>query len=63
MNDGAVLTLYANLGGAREPLPAALAPRGDFADLLFESLPGAFDSLRAGSLCGDSAVYLLEYAP
>ena len=63
LNDGAVLTLYANLGQARIPLPADLAPAGGFADLLFESLPGAFDAIVSGSLCGASAVYLLQEAP
>ncbi len=63
LNDGAVLTLYANLGDVRVPLPATLAPDGSFAALLFESLPGAFDAISSGSLCGDSAVYLLQEAP
>ena len=63
LGDGAVLTLYANLGADREPLPATLLPPGDFANLLFESLPGALASLRAGSACADSVVVLLEDAP
>ncbi|WP_159070208.1 DUF3459 domain-containing protein, partial [Achromobacter xylosoxidans] len=62
LGDGAVLTLYANLGAAPEPLPQSLAPSGGFADLLFESLPGACAALATGSVCGDSAVYLLEDA-
>ncbi len=63
LGDGAVLTVYANLGTEREQLPAPLSPPGDFANLLFESLPGALASLRAGSACADSAVVLMEDAP
>ncbi|WP_445657019.1 malto-oligosyltrehalose trehalohydrolase [Achromobacter sp. NCFB-sbj8-Ac1-l] len=63
MNDGAVLTLYANLGPDHVPLPADLAPAGGFGEVLFESLPGAFDAIGTGSLCRGSTVYLLQEAP
>ena len=57
------LSLYVNLGDARESLPPDLSPAATACDLLFESLPGAFDALRTGSVCGNSAVYLLENTP
>lgn len=63
LGDGAVLSLYVNLGDARESLPPDLSPAATACDLLFESLPGAFDALRTGSVCGNSAVYLLENTP
>ncbi|WP_251865071.1 malto-oligosyltrehalose trehalohydrolase [Achromobacter sp. Marseille-Q4962] len=56
LGDGAVLTLYANLGGQAQE-----APRPESGDaLLFESLAGVRDALATGSLPGDSAVWLLR---
>ncbi|WMD22217.1 malto-oligosyltrehalose trehalohydrolase [Achromobacter seleniivolatilans] len=61
LNDGTVLTLYANLGDARQSLPDDLVTTQDaFGNLLFESLAGSLDALCAGSLCANSAVWLLE---
>ncbi|MBB1593234.1 malto-oligosyltrehalose trehalohydrolase [Achromobacter sp. UMC46] len=63
LGDGAVLTLYANLGPDPQALGPGLAPAGSlFSSLLFESRPGAFDALGLGSLCAESAVWLLEEA-
>ncbi|NMK45478.1 malto-oligosyltrehalose trehalohydrolase [Achromobacter sp. Bel] len=63
LGDGAMLTLYANLGPEQAALPPDLAPAGPlFSSLLFESRPGAFDALGRGSLCADSTVWLLEDA-
>ncbi|MEN4922785.1 malto-oligosyltrehalose trehalohydrolase [Achromobacter spanius] len=59
--DGARLTLYANLGPAPQPVPAALMPGPDvYATLLFESLAGGRDALARGELCPDCTVWLLE---
>lgn len=63
LGDGAVLSLYVNLGDAPESLPPDLSPPPADCDLLFESLPGAFNALRTGSVCGNSATYLLENMP
>lgn len=60
---GARLTVYTNLGPARQPVPASLAPGADlYAALLFESLPGGRDALAQGELCPDCTVWLLEEA-
>lgn len=59
--DGARLSVYANLGPARVPVPPALAAGADvYATLLFESNAGGREALAAGELCGDTTVWLLE---
>jgi maltooligosyltrehalose trehalohydrolase len=58
---GARLSVYANLGPQRQPLPAPLRPGADvYATLLFESQAGGRDALAADELCGDTTVWLLE---
>jgi len=61
--DGARLSVYANLGPRRQPVPAPLLPGADpRAALLFESRPGGCDALARGGLGGDTTVWLLEEA-
>ncbi|QKQ47525.1 MULTISPECIES: malto-oligosyltrehalose trehalohydrolase [Achromobacter] len=59
--DGARLTVYANLGPRREPVPEPLRAGADvYATLLFESQPGGRDGVARDELCGDTTVWLLE---
>lgn len=63
LGDGALLTVYVNLGPVREQLAQrALAAAHSPSSLLFESRAGAFAALASGSLCSESTVWLLEDA-
>jgi maltooligosyltrehalose trehalohydrolase len=63
LGDGALLTVYVNLGPVREQLAQrALAAAHSPSSLLFESRAGAFAALASGSLCSESTVWLLEEA-
>ncbi|SSW66891.1 malto-oligosyltrehalose trehalohydrolase [Achromobacter agilis] len=58
---GARLSVYANLGPERQPVPpSVLAGAGSRAALLFESRAGGHDALARRELCGDTTVWLLE---
>ncbi|WP_447577786.1 malto-oligosyltrehalose trehalohydrolase [Achromobacter kerstersii] len=63
LGDGALLTVYVNLGPVREQLAQrALAAAHSPSSLLFESRAGAFAALASGSLCSESTAWLLEEA-
>ncbi|WP_342065519.1 malto-oligosyltrehalose trehalohydrolase [Achromobacter kerstersii] len=63
LGDGALLTVYVNLGPVREQLAQrALAAAHSPSSLLFESRAGAFAALASGSLYSESTVWLLEEA-
>ncbi|WP_419670698.1 malto-oligosyltrehalose trehalohydrolase [Bordetella petrii] len=61
MNDGARLSLYANLGDDEAAIPASM-PQSGAGVLLFESCHGALDALRRGALPGACTICLLEEA-
>ena len=61
MNDGARLSLYANLGTADATMPATV-PQADGAVLLFQSCDGAQESLARGTLPAACTVCIMEEA-
>ncbi|WP_454674085.1 malto-oligosyltrehalose trehalohydrolase [Achromobacter pestifer] len=61
LGDGALLTLYANMGAATQPLPPTLKPSETHrAAMLFQSGDEAFSEACGGNLHRDSIIWLLE---